>query len=805
MTSRLRALGLLTAVAAACSSGSSNTTPQGKLAITVCTDDGSNCAVNTLLRDGSTLLLKIAATDAAGNAGTGSVTLTASSGSVDGVATETLTLDGSGSATAHYACDISLDSGCSASTTLVTASWNELRSSAHFNLKDPIQATDGGNTDAGVPDNDAGPSTTVSAAISFVSSYPASIAAADASGTGLPPSAVVSFLVVDVGAVTAPLPGVTVTFSTPLGENLLALAATTAVSDSNGVVNVVAASRTGLGVGHVVATLPLGFGQATGTVGIFGPPASVVETAETPSVLGIKGSGIQEQGLMTFLVTDAYGTPVPDAPVDFVENQPQLITLNSTSGTTDADGHVSVAYSAGPEIGVTSITATAHGTQATGVHSVAVRGARPSASGFYFRCDHGSLPVYDLITGYSTTTCHVRLSDRFGNRVGIPTPVNFATEAGAITASATTVPFNPDSPDNSAEGTVDVTFSTNGQLPADVIPLEAETDATTYPSQRTQAEPRRTPDGSQITYNPRDQLATIIAWTQGEEAFVDANHNGKYDPPAAGFAGELFVDQGDPFIDANDDDIYDQVVPGGQFEVRFCGSTTTGSCPTYTGPNGQWDAQTTIWTQTWVVFTGGQHISSSPAGQIATQQFEPTNCADYTGTGNGHSPEISADVYSYDDWFNPPVPGSTFKQVQVVPPGAASDVTALGFPTESDHYGAFGQVGVQGGFWYGPESANGGPCTTANGTQCVYRTHFQTFDLGYRGTLLFLNANAGTAGIYGCPAYSDGPDENNNETPTSFTILFGVTTPDGSETDIGSFAGEYAPTYVAPTDGGTGG
>ncbi len=794
MTSRLRALGLLTAVAAACSSGSSNTTPQGKLAITVCTDDGSNCAVNTLLRDGSTLLLKIAATDAAGNAGTGSVTLTASSGSVDGVATETLTLDGSGSATAHYACDISLDSGCSASTTLVTASWNELRSSAHFNLKDPIQATDGGNTDAGVPDNDAGPSTTVSAAISFVSSYPASIAAADASGTGLPTSAVVSFLVVDVGAVTAPLPGVTVTFSTPLGENLLALAATTAVSDSNGVVNVVAASRTGLGVGHVVATLPLGFGQATGTVGIFGPPASVVETAETPSVLGIKGSGIQEQGLMTFLVTDAYGTPVPDAPVDFVENQPQLITLNSTSGTTDADGHVSVAYSAGPEIGVTSITATAHGTQATGVHSVAVRGARPSASGFYFRCDHGSLPVYDLITGYSTTTCHVRLSDRFGNRVGIPTPVNFATEAGAITASAVTQVYDPANP--ALEGTVDVTFSTdmgNGSSPADVVPLEADTNSNQYPQARQQAEPRHTVGGQVL--NPRDQLVTIIAWTQGEEAFVDANHNGQYDP------GELFVDEGDPYLDENDDNQYDQVVQDGQWEPRFCATTTAGTCPAYKPPNGQWDSDTTIWAPTWMVFAGGPSISSTPSGSDTPVGFTPSSCVDYQDAPDldgQHSSHISAPIYVYDQWGNTPTVGTTIAVESndfLGGLGPFPSFTELfGEKPEPENFGAFGAIGE--GFSYGAvSSVTGGPCTVENGTQCVYNLHFNTFDLGLRATVVISSnlpsTSSATVHHYGCLPLQDAAVQS-PYTPDFFEFGLDVLNSDNVVIGEGAFTGSIA-------------
>ena len=46
-----------------------------------------------------------------------------------------------------------------------------------------------------------------------------------------------------------------------------------------------------------------------------------------------------------------------------------------------------------------------------------MRGAKPSANGFYFRCEHASLAVYDNIGEFESMTCTVRLTDRFGNRV----------------------------------------------------------------------------------------------------------------------------------------------------------------------------------------------------------------------------------------------------------------------------------------------------------------------------------------------------------------------------------------------------
>jgi hypothetical protein len=755
MRLRMLALGIFASLSqVACSGSTSTPGTVGKLTLSSCSADGSICPVNTLLSNGATVLIKIAALDSSGAAGSGVVTLTPGAGSINNKASDTVTLDAMGEGTASYSCDVRLDSGC-ASTATISGAWTTVKATVRVTLTAAITASDGGTTDAGVPISDAGPSTTATAEILFASVTPVSIASQDASATGLPTSATMSFLVESVntpvpgGPVTlTPIPGVVVTFSTPLGENLLALSSGAATTDANGVVTVVAASRTGQGVGHVIAALPLGFGSARGSVGIFGPPSSVVETAETPNVLGIQGSGIQETGLMTFLVSDAYGTPVPAAQIDFTQSQPQLITLNAPSGSTDAAGRVSIAYSSGPEVGITSITATAHGTTAAGIHAVAVRGARPSASGFYFRCDHGSLPVYDLITGYSTTTCHVRLSDRSGNRVGIPTPVNFATEAGAISASVVTTGFDPANPTSPNEGTATITFSTdmgNGTSPADVVPLEPDTNVNQYPQRRVQAEPRHTVGGQVL--NPRDQLVTIIAWTQGEEAFVDANHNGKYDQ------GELFVDEGDPYLDENDDNQYDQVVPNGQYEPRFCGSTTAGVCPAYQPPNGKWDGQTTIWAPTWMVFGGTLSLSTIPSGSSTPIGFLPSSCADYVDAPNKdglHSSVISAPIYVYDKWGNTPTAGTSYRIDPTSFLGALGDVTVntnlalIGAKPEPENFGAFGVPGE--GFTYGAVSAvTGGPCTTANGTQCVFNIHFNSFDEGLRGTMVISNTTSGSS------------------------------------------------------------
>src|SRR5216684_3289789 len=173
-----------------------------------------------------------------------------------------------------------------------------------------------------------------------------------------------------------------------------------------------------------------------------GPPTNIAVTASNPPVLGLKGSGIQERGTIAYLVTDSLGVPAPGITVNFALQAPTLgITLLKTSAVSDLNGVVTEGYTSGAEVGVTAITATIPTTGAFVLQPVAVRGAKPSANGFYFRCANASLPVYTTVMEYEKTACTVRLTDRFGNRVGIPTVVNFATEAGAIAASVTTKGF----------------------------------------------------------------------------------------------------------------------------------------------------------------------------------------------------------------------------------------------------------------------------------------------------------------------------------------------------------------------------
>jgi hypothetical protein len=320
--------------------------------------------------------------------------------------------------------------------------------------------------------------------------------------------------------------------------------------------------------------------------------------------------------------------------------------------------------------------------------------------------------------------------------------------------------FDINNPTDPSEGTASVTFSTdmgNGTSPADVEPLPA--DPAQYPWPR-QAEPRVA--NGQLVVNPRDQLVTIIAMTQGEEAFVDANHNGVLD------IGETFIDQGDPFIDANDNGVYDQLYTGGPWELRFCGQGNT-NCAAYQGPNGKWDSLTTIWVPTWVVFTGVTSAHIAAAGQ-------PAPAADYSPACIPHNVSAFAEIYIYDTFLNTPASGTGYNDPRVEQGNVGT--RRHGFGPELDGWGAMGNLGVS--FDYRIVSPAGGLCQSPAAptapTPCVQRLLFRNFDLGWRGTIETFNGGGTTT----CPS------------TTVFKTSLQTNCAHGSY-DIGYQSGTYAP------------
>jgi hypothetical protein len=305
------------------------------------------------------------------------------------------------------------------------------------------------------------------------------------------------------------------------------------------------------------------------------------------SILGIKSSGFQESAIVKFQLKDEQNNPVSFIPVNFSSSTPLLDVNIIAFGMTDSMGFVDTTVRSGLAVGSFYVEARlTSGPMEAISDEIGVRGAKPSNYGFRLECSKMNLAAYvsPMPPLSLPTQCFVELLDRYGNRVGKIEPVGLKSEAGSVASTIVTTAYMPGS-QNLSEGRGQFVFSTVGPFPAkDVTPLLSGN--TQYPSAR-MAEPSRML--GPLILNPRDGLVTIIAYVRGEEHFFDDNNNGTRD------ANERFIDQGEPFLDLNDDNIWNP----GEFFIDDNPSDNT-----WNGPNGIWDSNTTIWTQTHILYTG---------------------------------------------------------------------------------------------------------------------------------------------------------------------------------------------------------
>lgn len=301
-------------------------------------------------------------------------------------------------------------------------------------------------------------------------------------------------------------------------------------------------------------------------------------------IMGIRKSGFQELADVSFVVKDSAGKPVSGVQVKFeLESPPQGTEFlgdaanggaaggSTVTIKTDATGKATARVQSGVTLGVFVVTATVNANLQAKSPAIGVRGVTPANRGFTLQCALKNLAAYvdPLPPKALKTNCTATLVDRFNNPVGKPTTINLKVEAGAIPSSVQSIAFNA-AGSNSDEGKASVEFSTVGTFPAlDVSPLAGES--------------------SEGGVNQRDGLVTILAYVAGEEAFDDNNSNGQWD------AGENFIDQGEPFVDSNDNNQWDP----GEFYADVAPSNGK-----YDPPNMVWDKQTTIWTTTYILYSG---------------------------------------------------------------------------------------------------------------------------------------------------------------------------------------------------------
>jgi hypothetical protein len=163
------------------------------------------------------------------------------------------------------------------------------------------------------------------------------------------------------------------------------------------------------------------------------------------------------------------------------------------------------------------------------------------------------------------------------------------------------------------------------------------------------------------TANPRDGYVTVIGFVEGEEGYSDLNLNGAYD------AGEPFVDLGEPYVDANDNAVRDA-------NERYVDVNEDGA---YTGPNRSWDANTVLWSQTRVLYSGFPTVERDAANLNLLSRFyttgtppAPTPQPTFLGAvnpGAGTPPKTNlVNYFLTDDRLNPLTSLSTFEHGALV-------------------------------------------------------------------------------------------------------------------------------------------
>ena len=558
-------------------------------------------------------------------------------------------------------------------------------------------------------------------------------------------------VVVEVTSGSDPVAASTVSLSSTLGS----VAPAAAMTGADGKARFTFTASAASGTATVTAQLQPPFASAKGTALITMPKLGALElVTDAPGsiefpVMGAIGSGWQEFGWIQVKAVDDLGLPYPDgldvrfqhqtlggstlrgpltADVPGACAAPScvgfLASVFSGTDAPDTTGLASAWIYSGRVAGTLPVTAsaTAGGISRTVLlPTIAVVGAKASGANFSLVCSPRNLPALaetDCAVSLvdAPFTCEAFLKDRFGNVLGRSTQVMFGAEAGAVGQITWTDDYDSTKTGDGQMGLGIAVqgFNTLGAgLPFDVDPITTAGEPSVVHNL----------DGCGLrTHNPRDGVVTIIAIADGEEAYFDANGNGSYD------LGEPFVDQGEPYIDQNDNGQWDP----GEWFLDLDGNGT------WTPPNGVWDANTKIWTQTFVVYTGTAATLNAGGGRLLGTRV--ADAGTFVNACTSTLPATPFDV-QYDSTIHP---GTTTQTYDVV----ASDMN-MNFlnmnskysidqlPSDADFklfYGGLASytdlVGMDWRYW-ACQNGGAGPCASqCRSGVCQMRAEFTGFDCG---------------------------------------------------------------------------
>jgi hypothetical protein len=360
---------------------------------------------------------------------------------------------------------------------------------------------------------------------------------------------------------------------------------------------------------ETVTGTPPATGTATATPTATLPAAAVAFVSASTTEIGVRASGKTEQSVLTYRVTDQLTNPVRGLPVTFVITAIGGETVAPLSGITNDMGEVSTTLTSGTRTTsvqvVAQVDANNDGTPDLFAQSTQVKivGAPPAQTRFSMAAER--LNVAGRVRFGIENTISAYVNDRFGNAVPPGTSVSFTTNGASV--------VDPVPTDSS--GVATATLITEGNIP---------------------------PSG----------IVTVVAFTRGEEGFLDNNGNGKFD------AGDTISTDGvrEPFADFRPLPPLDAGClfppPSPACNFAFDPATLfeffidTGSL------NGLWDQQGTggVWDNNILVF---DQFPVTFSGPTQAPVASPTTFDIPDGGGE------TFELLVHDDLVNPLVGGST--------------------------------------------------------------------------------------------------------------------------------------------------
>jgi hypothetical protein len=357
------------------------------------------------------------------------------------------------------------------------------------------------------------------------------------------------------------------------------------------------ATYTNNGCVRVHDVITAAIGTSSQTIGVDVSSANIgtikfTSSSSNGTSIVLKGSGglgRSETATLVYQVVDQNGNALSGVDVTFTPSGASGgLSVSPTKATTDATGSVSTIVSSGtiPAPVTVVATATRNGVTVSGSSSgLTVSTGLPIQKNMSISADKVNIEgdAYDGELSHIT----ILMADQYGNPVSDNAVVNFVTSGGAVGTSA--------------QGACS---SVGGACSVDL---------------RSQ------------NFRPTNGRVTVLAYTQGVEDFTDANGDGQYsctnftsttggayrplvDTCVSG--GELFVDQGDPFLDADANGVYNAAAGDQPFPYNHTTYSATG--------DGKWGANY-IRKSITITFSGSTAYMTR---QVCTNGAPP--CRDWT-------------------------------------------------------------------------------------------------------------------------------------------------------------------------------